>query len=247
MGLKDLFNKVKNKILPRENEAAQEPEHTIEDEIAMMESYTTPRGYIMEEKIKKEHEEQISPMLSIVIHLMVWGYGQEKLPSNYFCRIMEKLKNAVTRNMVIYNYLIDMLCKQAKPFTMDENGEVKDRVNKLSSKEIISVTENPVLEYASKFDFFEFADDICGDMQNKLVVFMHVINFLAVNSGADESVPVNRNVLKENQWLLDKQTYFNKLGMVKDEKSFLKDCCDLSDNVCFKLMYNNLQIKERRQ
>lgn len=240
MGIKDLFNKVKNKILPQNDKSVSASEYTIEDEIATMESYTTPKGYIMEDNLRNQHKEDRSPLLSLRVHLIIWGYGDEKLPTNYFCQLVDRLHNAICKDAFAYDYVIDMLCKQAKTFIMDENGEVSDRKNKLSSKEIISLSDNPVLEYASKFNYFEFADDIYGTVDNKRIVFMKVILFLAINSGADESVPVNRNILKDNPWLLDKDTYYNKLGMVKDEKSFLKYCYEMSGNDCFKILYEKL-------
>lgn len=46
MGIKDLFNKVKNKILPQNDKSVSASEYTIEDEIATMESYTTPKGIL---------------------------------------------------------------------------------------------------------------------------------------------------------------------------------------------------------
>lgn len=239
MGLKDLFNKVKDIIKPKKNDV-QVPEYTIEDEIAKMESYTAPNGYIFEEKIREEHKGDINPMISDEVYFMILGYGNEKLPTNYFSKLVNKCRNAINRNAFAFNYVTSMLCRQAKTFVVDENGEVKDRINKLTSKEIISFEDNPVLAYASKFDFFELNSDACGDSQNKLAVFMHVINFLAAYSGTDESVPINKNVLKENAWLLDKNTYYNKLNMVKDLKEFLKYCCEMSSDEGFRIMYNNL-------
>lgn len=238
MGFKDLFSKVKNKFSSKDNYPEQSPADLLKAEAAEMESYTTPKGYIMEERLREELDFTMEKGVSFNIYLIYAGYGKEKLPTIYFSNLIDKIASntPIVRNSFAYNFLTEVLCKQAKPFFKDKDKQIKERANRLSSEEMISATDNPVLAFASKFNFYEFKTDIDGELADKFAVFMDIVNFLAVFSGIDETIPINKDILQQNPWILDKQTYYNKLGIVKDKKSFLKDCYEISGNKYFELM-----------
>lgn len=184
--------------------------------------YTTPQNYILQESIEKEREEKYSEYsLDIVISVK---NKDAKLPYVYFKNLINNIKVQPLEYDSVSDMIVNVLCIQAKPYELDEDGEPHAIETPLTPAELVSIEKNPVLNFVSNFNCFLLKDDEMGQRTEKWDLYCSIIFFLSFESLVD------KDVISKNQWIFERSTYFNDLGTVRKKKGFLKKAIELSSN-----------------
>ena len=197
-----------------------------EDGITSFKEHTTAQSYILEENIKKENEDEIRTgrystdlILSTAVSIRHPG---AKIPYLYFKNLLKNFKVQPFKYVGPSSFAVTALEIQAKPFDVDDDGEPQMKQVLLSPEELVSVEKNPILNFIANFNCFEIENDIEGSWEDKYDLYTEVIQFLGIMSAFD------KDVLLKNQWVFNKQTYFNDLGTVRKLKGFVKKALELS-------------------
>ena len=189
--------------------------------IAVLKLYTSPKAYLLEERLKKEIKERDFDGRDVSFDVFVAVYHKDaKIPSAYFSAFVKELKAQPLEYVGPTNLVTSLLCDQGKTFELDDDGEPVEKKSALSPEELVTVEKNPLLKFVETFDCFKLEDDDEGSWDDKYKLYSEVLIFLGFASFGD------KEVLNENQWLFDKAIYFNSLGVVKKEKGFIKTCIE---------------------
>ena len=110
----------------------------------------------------------------------------------------------------------------ALPYKMNDDGEPELRETPLTPEQFVSVDHNPLLYFVKNFNAFQLQDDVTGKFDDKFAVYRAAVYFIQLSIG--------EIVLKEDHWLLDKNTYINEFGTARKIKGFITKCKELTDN-----------------
>lgn len=233
--IKDTFNNLKKKAAQKQEEAKRKHEEatrlnpkekplewfTSEDGLFTFSQYFTIQSYFLEEKIKKEQEEQ-SPDTAPEIYAMVY-HPTAKLPCIYLSYFIESIGAQMLKYVAPAEFSSKMLRILAMPYSIGEDGEPHATPPVLPPEVLLSVEKNPMLNYIVNFKSFNFGADERGSAQDKWTILSCMIGWLAHRVNDPE-------VLAKNPWVFSDEVYLNDLGMVRKEKSFYKQCIDLADD-----------------
>lgn len=193
--------------------------------IESLKEYTTPKAYLLEERLKKEYENKDfgGRNVSFDVFLGVYNEGV-KIPTIYFSNFVGAIDDEYDIQPLKYvgpcEMLSEVLKVLAKTYELDDDGEPIEKKSALSVEDLLSFENNPVLKFIKEFNAFEVKDDDSGSWSDKFVLYSDILVFLGLCSFND------KKVLEENKWLLEKDAYFNSLGIVKKEKGLIKYCIE---------------------
>ena len=191
--------------------------------------YLTPQNYMLEESLRKKYEEKCPDHVLDFDKDFVPIFGKDaKLPHAYFGALVKNIDVDAMQYKTIRDLLIAVLEQQAKPFTINADGEPEARNLPLAPQQIVSVVDNPILYFVKNFDVFKIEDDDMGEVNDKYHTYAKALMF--VGSVSDEIV------MEENKWLFYRDTYVNDFGLVRKEKGFLKKCIECTDNNGFRAL-----------
>ena len=203
-----------------------------EDGLEAFSEYMTVQNYILEETIKKENEAKY-PQFSFDVFTCVF-HTDAKLPFSYFKNLLDAIDVPILK--YVGTTVAHYLAIQAKPFYIDDDGEPQAKEPFLKPEEIVSVEINPLLNYVSNFDCFEFEDDAQGSFENKFKLWSQVAIRLCCLCSKD------KDIISKNQWVFSKEVYLNEFGTVRKPKGFFKKCMELAadeqSKVYFEEEYN---------
>ena len=202
-----------------------------EDGIKAFNDYVTAQNYFLEETIKKEHESKYSEYSFDVFLSVV--HKDAKLPSIYFKKLVAAIDAQALKYVGPSNMLVDVLCVQAKPFYIDEDGEPQAIEATFTPEEIVSIDKNPALIFVKNFNCFELSNDAQGSWEDKWELWSSILIWIGVFSGSD------REIISDNPWLFSKEVYFNDLGTVRKPKGFYKKCMELTTNETYKAFFED--------
>lgn len=193
-----------------------------DDGLKAFKEYITPQNYFLEETIEKEKETKYGNYtLKTVVDIF---HKDAKIPYVFFRNLIDNIKVQALEYVGPIELLIKVLSIQAKPFYIDEDGEPQTITACMSPEEIVSIEKNPVLSFVTNFNCFKLADDVQGSWNDKYGLWSEMITWLGAKCILD------REILSENPWVFEKETYFNDLGTVRKSKSFYKKCIELSSD-----------------
>ncbi|MBO5746684.1 MAG: hypothetical protein J6S13_06295 [Clostridia bacterium] len=190
-----------------------------EDGLKAFSEYMTVQNYILEETITKEHKEKY-PQHPFGVFTSVF-HKDAKLPFSYFSNLVDAIKVPALEYVGPTDMVAHGLAIQAKPFYIDDDGEPQAIEPILKPEEIVSVEINPLLNYVSNFDCFEFEDDAQGSFENKFNLWSQVVAWLCGYSK-------DKDIISKNRWVFSKEVYLNEFGTVRKPKGFFKKCMELA-------------------
>ena len=193
--------------------------------IESLKEHTTPKAYLLEERLKEEYENKDFNGRDVSFKVFVSVYHKDAIiPSIYFSNFVTAIYDEYDIQPLKYVGPCDMLSAVlsllAKTYELDDDGEPVEKESALTVEDLISFENNPVLKFVKEFDVFDVEDDEDGSWSDKYAIYSSILIFLGLCSFDD------KNVLEENKWLLEKEPYFNSLGTVKKEKGFIKYCIE---------------------
>ena len=193
--------------------------------IESLKEYTAPKAYLLDERLKKEYENKDfnGRDVSYEVFLGVW-HKDAKIPTIYFSNFVSAIYDEYNIEALKYVGSCDMLTSVlsvlAQTYELDDDGEPVEKKSALTTEDLVSFVNNPVLKFVKEFHIFDLADDDTGSWRDKFNLYSAVLIFLGLCSFDD------KNVLEDNKWLLEEEPYFNSLGVVKKEKGFIKYCIE---------------------
>ena len=200
-----------------------------EDGITAFREHITVQNYFFEETVKKEHEAKYAEY-SFEAFASVF-HKDAKLPVSYFKSLADSMDVQALQYVGPTNMLVDVLCVQAKPFYIDDDGEPQPIVYALTPEEIVSAEKNPALNFVANFDCFELKDDAQGSWSDKYDLWSNVLIWLGVYSGTD------KDILTLNPWVFSKELYFNEMGTIRKAKGFYKKCIEFTASEKYKEIF----------
>ncbi len=196
-----------------------------EDGIKTFKEYITSKNYFLEEKIRKKQETVYSDYeLETVINVL---YKEEKLPYTYFKEFVDKIDVQALQFVGTTELLVTALSLQARPFYIDDDGDVQPITPNFTPEEIVSVEKNPILNFVKNFNCFELADDAVGSWQDKWELWSKMLIFLGSHSW-------EKDILYKNPWIFSKEVYLDDSGSVRNLKEFCKKCLELATDEVYK-------------
>lgn len=224
-----LFGKKETKPNTNIDENKYNPENkrldwfSSEDGLKTLKDYTSPKCYLLEDRLKKEYDDKDFPngKLSFVSFVNIY-HKKSKIPSVYFDCFVNNINVQPLKYVGPSEAVTNILAFQAKNFVLNDDGEPEVIERGLKIEDVISLEKNPVLKFVKEFKVFELNDDDSGSWSDKFALYLDALYFLAKASDEDTEI------LNENMWLLEKETYFNSLGVIKSEKTFYKYCISKS-------------------
>jgi hypothetical protein len=207
-----------------------------EDGITALKEYTKPQNYLLQEKYRKQYDELSKQPWALSSYIQIF-HKDVKAPCVYFGNLLGNFKVRPLNYSIAINYITDLLCLSVMAFDIDEDGEPKHVEPKLTLEKAVSLEKNPLLYFASKFDFFDLKDDDQGTFDDKWTAYSLMLKFLVIQAVQNDAV------ITENPWILEKSTYFNEMDTVRKEKGFLKKCIELSgeNSQYFEIMLKRLE------
>lgn len=190
-----------------------------EEGLKCYDEYMIAKNFSADETYIKEFEEKGSKYYDIFIEVC---HKEHKSPKIFF----ESLVTAVGKvpgcsDSLLYTapikLLADLLTVQARPFYFNDDGDPIPVDPKPDGKLIVSIESNPVLKFAFEFGAYKFENDDL-DWQTMIQLWKTALLFVS----SEVVIHGNYDVLKENSWLLEKETYVTALGTLRTEKGFLK-------------------------
>ena len=200
-----------------------------EDGMKSFSEYVTAQNYLFEETIKKEHKSKYSEYSFNVFVSVV--HKDAKLPSVYFKKLVDAIDVQALEYVGPTDLLTDVLSIQARPFYIDDDGEPQALEPAFTPEEIVSIDKNPALNFVKNFTCFELEDDAQGSWESKYALWSDILIWVGVFGGS------NKEIISENPWVFSKETYFNDLGIVRNEKGFYKKCIELTTNEEYKARF----------
>lgn len=192
-----------------------------EDGLQTFNEYITVQNYLLEERIKEEHKSTFSDSDFDIFLRVV--HKDEKIPYGYFKKLTEALNvQALKSYTCTTRILIDALSAQAKPFSIDEDGEPQPSIPAFTPEEIVSTDKNPTLNFVKNFNCFEIKDDAEGSWQDKYMLWSDILIWLATYGDLD------KDILSKNAWIFSKEVYLNEFGTLRKTKAFYKKCMELA-------------------
>lgn len=219
MGLFDIFKKGKNTIVDNKPQGKSLEWFTSEAGLAALKEYTTPQSYILESSFEEEYDRKDEDC-GFRIFLQVF-HKDAKVPSLYFTALAKSLNAPALTLVTPTDLLVKLLKIMACPYSVNDDGEKEPRTTDLPLEHIVSIDNNPVLNFVRNFNIFEIKDDGIGSAEDKYDLYFEVLLFL--------STVVKDIEIDNMQWLFDKNTYLDDLGTIRNKKGFFKKCKEVSD------------------
>lgn len=178
----------------------------------------TPENIIKEEKFINENYNQLDERIKSYTYSQVMGLLHikgEYSPCSYFQKLLSVIDGKTAHyGTFTTNTLVDLLLGLAKPFTINEDGDLEEVKPALNSAEMVSIKDNPLLGFLSSFTVFDFSEP---DTFEKIDLWMAAIFFIVT-----EIKLGNKKVLEENPWLFAKETYISAANTIRTKKGFYK-------------------------
>ncbi len=194
--------------------------------IESLKEHTTPKAYLLEERLEKEYENKdFNGRNDVTFDVFIAVYHKDvKIPSIYFSNFVNAIEDEYNIGPLKYVGPSEMLTKVltvlAKTYELDDDGEPVKKKSALTVEDLVSFENNPVLKFVKEFDVFDLKDDDTGSWSDKFNIYSDILIFLGLCSFED------KNVLEENKWLLEEEPYYNSLGIIKKKKGFFKYCIE---------------------
>lgn len=209
-----------------------------EDGMKAFGEYITVQNYLLEERIQEEHKSKFSDSDFDIFLRVV--HKDEKIPYVYFKKLTEALNvRALKDYTCTTRVLIDVLSVQAKPFSLDEDGEPQLLTPAFAPEEIVSADKNPALNFVKNFDCFDIKDDAQGSWQEKYMMWSDILIWLGAYGDSD------KDIISKNPWIFTKEAYLNEFGTLKKPKAFYKKCMELAageqDKAHFEKQYSQCE------
>lgn len=168
-----------------------------ENGIKAFNEYVTVQNYLLEDRIKEEQKTKFSDSdFDIFIRVV---HKDAKIPYVYFKKLTEALNvQALKSYTCTTRILIDVLSAQAKPFSLDEDGEPQLSPPAFAPEEIVSTDRNPVLNFVKNFNCFEIKDDAQGSWEDKYMLWSDILIWLGTRGDLD------KGIISQNPWIFSK-------------------------------------------
>ena len=232
-----------------------------EDGKKEFEEYTSPQAYAKQNKLEKEEDNLFSLYHTCIHSGALIGDGSEfkvqlerlpKIPLEFFDMLLNSIFYigkedeedeslefiSFSQEKWYFDVITSNLVTLAKRFDIDENGEPIERKLPLEYFQLISVDENPILNFVKNFKGYDSSVD---DPDNLLPLhFLEVITFISacVYKGYT-------NVLNTEPWLFDKSSYLTSMGTPKTKVGFLNNAIEKASTDEYKEYFKSSLEKVR--
>lgn len=198
--------------------------------------YLGKENYIIDDEIREKMKEEFKDEYSILDNSFagfenIWSstYEEYKLPTvlfnSYLTSFFESIHaDEIISDTVIY-YLVGLFKSHNCPYFLDESGDFVDRAS-LPAHILFDKSQNPYLKYLNLF-----MENIGKDLDPKSVsleLSTLVIECLTfIYKGI---MNLNAEVVEENPWLYNRNTYFVIGNKLRTNEQFKNKCKSLAKN-----------------
>ena len=195
--------------------------------LEVYDEYIQQKNFDNDKIYKKEAEEKNVEYYSVYVNVYRKGF---KSPNLFLRQLVSSLGEVEGCSPALkYVGPIDILTgaleAMLEPYFTDDNGDLIPRNIPLTKEQVVDYNKNPLLKFAKEFKVIDFEDDGL-DFKAACDLWFEAVWFIWSEIVVESRV----DVLENNPWLFEKDTYLNAAGGLRKEKGFFTTGKEKSTN-----------------